>query len=223
MNGIRAADRSRGSWRGLTREPGQQRHCGGELLALPVGELLETFDQLGRPGLLQPALQVEADFGDPHSDGAAVVRVGLASYVASLLEAVDECGPRGLRDALRDINARYRESPAIWRSDADPGSFAWVEADDAAGNVFAFVRRSGDDEILSATNFAAMPHHGYRLGFPGDGEWEECLNTDAEAYGGSGVGNLGAVTAVAGEHKGWPAHAEVVLPPLSTVWFRRKR
>ncbi|MGX9346919.1 1,4-alpha-glucan branching protein GlgB [Microbacterium sp. KNMS] len=130
---------------------------------------------------------------------------------------------RGLRDALRDINARYRESPAIWRSDADPGSFAWVEADDAAGNVFAFVRRSGDDEILSATNFAAMPHHGYRLGFPGDGEWEECLNTDAEAYGGSGVGNLGAVTAVAGEHKGWPAHAEVVLPPLSTVWFRRKR
>ncbi|MGW9114245.1 1,4-alpha-glucan branching protein GlgB [Microbacterium sp. NPDC055683] len=128
---------------------------------------------------------------------------------------------QGMRDTVRDLNARYVESPAIWRSDADPGSFAWVEVDDAAGNVFGFVRRSGGDELVSVTNFAAMPHHGYRLAFPGAGEWEECLNTDAQAYGGSGVGNLGGVTAVVGEHKGWPAHAEVTLPPLATVWFRR--
>ncbi|WP_436836699.1 1,4-alpha-glucan branching protein GlgB [Microbacterium oryzae] len=128
----------------------------------------------------------------------------------------------GLRSAVRDINTRYRESPAIWRSDGDPASFQWVQGDDAAGNVFAWVRRSDGEELLSATNFAAAPHHGYRLGFPAPGEWEECLNTDAEAYGGSGVGNMGGVTAVAGEHHGWPAYADVTLPPLATVWFRRQ-
>ncbi|WOF24772.1 1,4-alpha-glucan branching protein GlgB [Microbacterium betulae] len=127
---------------------------------------------------------------------------------------------RGLRDAVRDVNARYRESRALWASDDDPASFAWIAAD-APRNVAAFLRRSGEDELVSATNFSAVPHHGYRLGLPGDGAWEECLNTDAEAYGGSGAGNLGAVTAVTGGHDGWPAHADVVLPPLATVWFRR--
>ncbi len=49
----------------------------------------------------------------------------------------------------------------------------------------------------------------------------EVLNTDAEAYTGSGVGNYGAVTAVEGEHAGQPAHADISVPPLATVWFRK--
>ena len=39
---------------------------------------------------------------------------------------------------------------------------------------------------------------------------------------GSGVGNLGRVTAVAGETNGRPAYAEIVVPPLATVWFRHE-
>jgi len=44
-------------------------------------------------------------------------------------------------------------------------------------------------------------------------------NTDSELYGGSGVGNLGGVTA---EEKPWhdqPCSAEVTLPPLGVVWL----
>jgi len=52
--------------------------------------------------------------------------------------------------------------------------------------------------------------------------WEEVLNTDAESYTGSGVGNLGAVTAVEGDWSGQPAYADIVVPPLATVWFRRR-
>jgi 1,4-alpha-glucan branching enzyme len=60
------------------------------------------------------------------------------------------------------------------------------------------------------------------MGFPSTGTWEESLNTDAEAYSGSGVGNFGAVEAVDGEHYGWPAHADIIVPPLATVWFRKR-
>ncbi len=56
-------------------------------------------------------------------------------------------------------------------------------------------------------NFSAVPHHDYRLGLPSAGTWDEVLNTDADAYAGSGVGNLGAVKADEGEHHGQPAHA----------------
>ncbi len=130
---------------------------------------------------------------------------------------------RGVQSLVRDLNAAYGDSPAIWGSDADPAGFAWVDGNDAGRNAFSFVRRSpGADDVVCVSNFAAVPHEGYRLGFPATGTWDEVLNTDAEAYAGSGVGNLGSVTAVAGEWTGQPAHADVVLPPLATVWFRRR-
>ena len=72
------------------------------------------------------------------------------------------------------------------------------------------------------TNFAAVPHYDVRLGLPQAGTWEEVLNTDAELYAGSGVGNLGAVEAVEGEYSGQPASASVTVPPLASVWFRRR-
>lgn len=134
----------------------------------------------------------------------------------------------GVRDFVRDLNARYREEPALWRLDNDPAGFAWIDAQDAGHNVFAFVRRSGDAgtaDLVCVTNFAAVPHD-YRLGLPVPGDWVELLNTDATAYGGSGVGNLGVVHAQAagplesGAPGGSPAYADLVVPPLATVWLR---
>jgi len=75
---------------------------------------------------------------------------------------------------------------------------------------------------VCVSNFAALPHEGFRLGLTSAGEWQEILNTDAVAYTGSGVGNLGGITAVAGDFNGQPAHADIVVPPLATVWFRRE-
>ena len=45
------------------------------------------------------------------------------------------------------------------------------------------------------------------------------LNTDAEVYGGSGVGNLGAVVAQDVPWHGRPASAELRVPPLGAVWL----
>lgn len=126
-----------------------------------------------------------------------------------------------------DLNRVYRESPALWALDAEPAGFAWLDADDSARNVYSFVRRGArpgevGEELVCVANFAAVPHDGYRIGLPSAGAWDEVVNTDAEDYGGSGVGNLGAVTATAGEHAGWPAYADVRVPPLGTLWLRRR-
>lgn len=131
---------------------------------------------------------------------------------------------RGVSDLVRDLNAAYVGSPAVWSQDADPAGFAWIDANDAGHNVFSFVRRGpGAPDVVCVSNFAAVPHPDYRIGLPAAGEWEEILNTDAEAYTGSGVGNLGAVTAVEGEWSGQPAHATIAVPPLATVWLRRRK
>jgi 1,4-alpha-glucan branching enzyme len=65
-----------------------------------------------------------------------------------------------------------------------------------------------------------VPHHDYRLGLPQAGAWTEVLNTDADVYAGSGVGNLGLVQAGEGSHHGLPASATVTVPPLATLWLR---
>jgi len=143
----------------------------------------------------------------------------------------------GVQALVRDLNRVYADSPALWRRDSDSAGFAWIDANDAARNVFSFLRRGdgsaaggstgsagggdGSADLVCIANFAALPHQGFRIGLPSTGRWEEVLNTDATTYTGSGVGNLGAVEAVPGEWSGQPAHADLVVPPLATIWLRR--
>jgi 1,4-alpha-glucan branching enzyme len=65
-----------------------------------------------------------------------------------------------------------------------------------------------------------MPHDHYRIGLPQAGRWDEVINTDAESYGGSGVGNLGAVEAEEQSWHGLPASTTLRVPPLGAVWLR---
>jgi 1,4-alpha-glucan branching enzyme len=128
---------------------------------------------------------------------------------------------RGLLQLVGDLNALYRETPALWERDGDPGGFSWLDGNDAGSNTISFVRWSRDQSpLVAVTNFAAVPHEGYRLALPRAGAWLEVLNTDAEVYGGSGVGNLGQVTADGEPLHGQPASALVRVPPLGTLWLR---
>ncbi|MBO0844830.1 MAG: 1,4-alpha-glucan branching protein GlgB [Nocardioides sp.] len=133
----------------------------------------------------------------------------------------------GMHRLFKDLNRAYAETPAIWSRDDAADSFQWIDANDAGRNVFSFFRRgdAGSSELVCVSNFAAIPHNDFRLGLPSAGEWREVLNTDATTYTGSGLGNLGSVTAYEGGQEmtqsGQPAHATLVLPPLATVWLRR--
>ena len=75
---------------------------------------------------------------------------------------------------------------------------------------------------MCVCNFAGNPHEGYRIGLPDGGEWEEILNTDDQKYGGSGVTNLGEVSAEEMEWNGRPYSVELRVPPLGCLWLRPK-
>jgi 1,4-alpha-glucan branching enzyme len=121
---------------------------------------------------------------------------------------------------VRDLNTAYREEPALWELDAEPGGFRWLVVDDRDSNVVAFARSSaGGRTLVAVANLSPVPRTPYRLPLPSGGRWREVLNTDAEAYGGGNVGNAGAVAA---EERPWGAErwsADVVLPPLAVVWL----
>jgi 1,4-alpha-glucan branching enzyme len=127
----------------------------------------------------------------------------------------------GVLQLVRDLNSLYRETPPLWEGDNDPASFEWIDANDAVHNVFSFIRKDREGHpLVCLVNFAGTPHEDYRVGLPEAGAWEEVLNTDAEGYGGSGVGNLGRVEADETPWHGRPASAQLRLPPLGAVWLR---
>jgi 1,4-alpha-glucan branching enzyme len=128
---------------------------------------------------------------------------------------------QGVQAALRDINRVYRQTPALWQRDDDPGGFEWIDANDALSNAFTWLRWDDEGRPLAClVNMSPLPRYGYRIGLPRHGWWSEVLNTDAAAYGGGGVGNLGGVEANGDPYHGRPASADVTLPPLATVWLR---
>ncbi|SDH30039.1 1,4-alpha-glucan branching enzyme [Leifsonia sp. 98AMF] len=137
---------------------------------------------------------------------------------------LDQPAHQGLWNLVSQLNALYREHPQLWALDNEPAGFEWIDGSDAQGNVIAFLRKDRDgDPIVMLFNFSGAPHSGYRVGLPFAGEWEELLNTDAEAYGGSGVGNLGSVTALDEPWMGRPASAVLTLPPLGALWLKPRR
>jgi len=130
----------------------------------------------------------------------------------------------GVGRLVADLNRVYLDRPALWSQDTSADGFQWIDANDSGRNTISFVRWGSDgSSMVCVTNFASVPHEGYQLGLPSAGEWAEVINTDAEVYGGSGVGNLGTVTAHATPHMGQPASATVRVPPLATLWLANTR
>ncbi len=134
-----------------------------------------------------------------------------------------EAGPyhRGTQRLVRDLNRLYRAHAACWEGDYESRGFQWIDCTDHLHSVLSFLRRplGPGPELAVVLNLTPVPHHGYRVGLPRPGVWREVLNTDAEIYGGSGVGNLGRVTAEDLPMHGQPHSAPLTLPPLGVVVF----
>jgi 1,4-alpha-glucan branching enzyme len=134
---------------------------------------------------------------------------------------LDNPAHAAMQRLVRDLNHLYRSRPALHARDDEPGGFGWIEVEDRAQSVFSFVRYglTAAQQVVVVCNLTPVVRHGHRLGLPQGGVWHEVLNTDSSGYGGSGVGNNGAVLA---EPRPWQGHANSVLlslPPLGVLWL----
>ncbi|WP_349371052.1 1,4-alpha-glucan branching protein GlgB [Salinarimonas sp.] len=128
----------------------------------------------------------------------------------------------GLQMLVRDLNRVYAKEPALHATDAEPSGFEWVIGDDATNSVFAYLRKGHGEAkpLLVVLNMTPVPRHEYRIGVPEAGTWREIVNTDAQIYGGSNLGNAGGVRAEATPAHGKSHSLGLTLPPLSTLVLR---
>jgi 1,4-alpha-glucan branching enzyme len=139
-------------------------------------------------------------------------------------DLLQRSGHAGIQALVRALNELYRARPALWELDSSGEGFRWIDATDTDNSVLSFLRFGRGDSVLACiTNLTPVPHVGYRVGLPEAGRWREVLNTDATLFGGSGMGNAGAVFARPQPWHGLPASADLTLPPLSVVWLEPDR
>jgi 1,4-alpha-glucan branching enzyme len=131
---------------------------------------------------------------------------------------------RGLQRFVADLNRLYRDEPALWQADYDLAGFFWIDCSDNENSVLSFVRQDQDQnrQVLVVLNLTPVPRMGYRIGLPRPGLWREILNSDAELYGGSNLGNLGGVATEGYQVHHQPCSAPLTLPPLAVVVFRHE-
>jgi 1,4-alpha-glucan branching enzyme len=196
-------------------------HGKGSLLAKMPGDQWQKLANLraylsfmwAHPG--KQLLFMGQDFGQPSEWSE---QRGLDWWI------LDQPIHRGLLTMVSQMNRVYRDEAPLWSRDNDPDGFEWLDAGDAEHNVVSFLRWDNHgNPVAVLMNFSGAPVGPYRVGLPFAGTWDEILNTDAAEYGGSGVGNYGAVTAVDEPWGGRPASAELTLPPLAGLWLKLRK
>lgn len=128
----------------------------------------------------------------------------------------------GLRRLVQHLNWLYTSDPAFYELDDSYEGYEWVDFHDSDNSVWSFIRKSrSSTPVIVIVNATPVVRGGYRVGAPWHGFWKEVLNTDADTYGGSNVGNWGGKWS--DEHHNWqgqPHSLLIDLPPLSVCAFK---
>jgi len=127
----------------------------------------------------------------------------------------------GIRAWVRDLNRVYRECGALHELDFNPEGFVWENCNDTDQSVLSFFRKDKQGRpVMVVCNFTPVPRENYAVGVATGGTWREILNSDSQLYGGSGVGNMGQVRAESIPVHGFPYSVNLILPPLSVLFFQ---
>jgi 1,4-alpha-glucan branching enzyme len=130
---------------------------------------------------------------------------------------------RRTHECIRALNRFYLHNKPLWEDDRDWDGFQWLVPDDNHNNVIAFLRRDrGGHELICVVNFSPETWEGYRFGVPAKARYEELFNTDAAAWGGSGVVNGAPVVTEEIPSHGRPQSIALRIPPLGAVILQGK-
>ncbi|MDR0965925.1 MAG: 1,4-alpha-glucan branching protein GlgB [Myxococcales bacterium] len=132
---------------------------------------------------------------------------------------------KGIQRWVRDLNRVYRDEPSLYEQDFKPEGFQWIDCSDVDRSVYSFVRYAKDrrDFTIFVCNLTPTPHENYRIGVPEAGLYTELLNSDAGIYGGSNMGNGGAVQADPQPWQAFQNSMAITLPPLSVTVLKPQR
>ncbi|WP_417706837.1 1,4-alpha-glucan branching protein GlgB [Rheinheimera aquimaris] len=130
---------------------------------------------------------------------------------------------RGIQQLFRDLNQTYRRCAPLYELDYQHDGFSWLDHQDADNSTLSFLRRdSQGNTIYVVSNFTPVPRTDFLLGVEQQGDYEVILNTDSVYYWGSNYEVGSALHSIAMPYHGKAQHICLQLPPMATLYIRRK-
>ncbi len=127
---------------------------------------------------------------------------------------------KGVNQLVKDLNALYKEKPALYAMDTRPEGFEWINCITYEKCMVSFLRKTDKikDTLVVVANFANQEQE-FTIGVPYEGKYKEVLNTDAKCYGGLGRTNGQAIFVDEQEIDGKPYSFKMTSAPLSISIF----
>lgn len=130
---------------------------------------------------------------------------------------------KGVQQLFRDLNLVYKNCTPLHQLDHESQGFRWINYQDAEHSTLSFYRVDQQGQaVYVVSNFTPVPRSGFRLSVAEQGEYEVILNTDSEYYWGSNYPVGEYLPAFAAAAFGLNYMVQLDLPPLSTLYLRRK-
>ena len=123
---------------------------------------------------------------------------------------------------LKELLHLYKKSPSLYEQDHRSEGFEWVDANNAAQQIFSFIRKGEepDDYVMVICNFSPEVYHHYKVGVPKADGYREIWNSDHHRFGGSHQINPEILTVKNEGYHGKPCHVEMTIPPYAVVYLR---
>lgn len=128
---------------------------------------------------------------------------------------------KGIQNLIKALNGIKKSFGALYEKAFSYEGFEWIAGDDTNNSVVLFKRKGNENTpaIIAACNFGLNGFDGYGVGVNDSNAWREILNTDSAEFGGNNHCNVGDIKPQEGSMHGKSFFINIVLPPLSTVYF----
>ncbi|WP_422859431.1 1,4-alpha-glucan branching protein GlgB [Flagellimonas sp. S174] len=127
----------------------------------------------------------------------------------------------GIQETIKDLNALYKESPALHEKQFSQEGFQWIEYNDQENTVISYKRMGNnpEDDLIVVCNFTPVPRENYRVGVHKSKQMKLLFNSDDTKYAGSGIGKK-TLRPTSKEWNGCPKSVNMTLPPLSVIVYK---
>ncbi|WP_405294556.1 1,4-alpha-glucan branching protein GlgB [Algibacter sp. Ld11] len=131
---------------------------------------------------------------------------------------------KNFQNYFKALNNIYKTTPALYEKAFTGEGFEWISYDDQENCVISYMRKGYEskDDVVVICNLTPTVRENYKIGIPVNGKLKELFNSDAKAFGGSGVSNKKLITIKKDPWNGKDYSAEVTLSPLSVTIFQFK-
>ena len=126
-----------------------------------------------------------------------------------------------LQRMVQELNALYKNTPALYEIEDSWDGFAWLAADDADTNCIAYERKDrAGNAVVVMINFSGSDYYHYRLGVP-KGKYRMLFNTDSIRYGGGGTLKKRVFNTAKSYSHGKDNSIEFDMPKLTCVYLKK--